>query len=69
MLERALGSLTLQRRAVKQRSETVELGVGTRCMLVASDRGLLPRMLGLETPVHIDWDADMMRKSRYLAEV
>ena len=54
---------------MKQRSETVELGVGTRCMLVASDRGLRPRMLGLKTPVRIDWDAGMMRKGRYLAEV
>ena len=26
-------------------------------------------MLGLETPVQIDWDAGMMRKGRYLAEL
>lgn len=38
-------------------------------MLVASNSGLEPRMLGLETPVQIDWDAGMMRKGRYLAEV
>lgn len=45
---------------MKQRSETVELVVGKRCMLVAADCGLGPRMLGFETHVQIDWDAGMM---------
>ena len=46
---------------MKQRSETVEFGVGTRCMLVASDSGLGPRMLGLRAPVQIGRIAGMMR--------